>query len=88
MHKLQPIFLAVEGENSYRVRFQTETGEVEYIFRIDNTPFTLLVSEREFLEITNGDPAADVLKQVICDFHEARHFDYSDEKRGPITRKS
>jgi hypothetical protein len=43
------------------VDFKTESGEVEYKFNIDNSAgFDLLVSDIEFLEITNGDPAADL----------------------------
>lgn len=80
MYKLQPIALMVEGENTYRVRFKTENGEVEYKFTMESTPFPYLVSELEFLDITNDDPAAARLKQAICDFHEARHFEYAHSK--------
>ncbi len=79
MFKLQPITITVENENSYRVRFQAENGEVEYLFTMENDPIPLLVSDNEFLDITNGDPAAARLKQAICSFHYARHFAYAVE---------
>ncbi len=78
MHKLQPIALLVEGENTYKVRFKAENREVEYIFKMESTPFPFLVCDVEFLDITNDDPAAARLKQAICDFHEARHFVYAE----------
>jgi hypothetical protein len=60
----------------------TGAGEVEYKFNIDNSAgFDLLVSEIKFLEITNGDPAADRLKHAICLFHQARHFSYAEEPK-------
>jgi hypothetical protein len=79
MLKMQPISISVESENSYRVRFQTENSEiVEYLFIIDSSAgFDLLVCEMAFLEITNGDPAADRLKQSIGSLHHSRYFDYS-----------
>ncbi|MBX9721590.1 MAG: hypothetical protein K2X81_09365 [Candidatus Obscuribacterales bacterium] len=83
MDKLQPKSLTVEGENSYKVCFQMENGEVEYIFTMETSPFPFLVCEREFLEITNGDPAADRLKESICVFHETRHFAYAQPKISP-----
>ncbi len=80
MHKLQPIALIVESENTYRIRFKTENGEIEYKFTMESTPFSYLVCDLEFLDITNDDPAAARLKQAICDFHEARHFAYESEE--------
>lgn len=63
MDKLQPTALMATGENDYKVRFLSESGEVEYKFNIDNSAgFDMLVSEIKFLEITNGDPAADRLR--------------------------
>lgn len=81
MYKLQPIELKVAGENSYVVRFQSDSGEVEYKFHVENTlGFDLLVSDQQFLEITNCDPAANRLKEAICNFHEARNFVYAEPK--------
>jgi hypothetical protein len=77
MYKLQPIALTVEGQNRYRVRFQSDAGEVEYTFTAYGEPFLSLECDFEFLEITNGDPAADVLKGAICNFHKARDFQYT-----------
>lgn len=81
MYKLQPIELRVMGENGYVVRFQSDSGEVEFKFHIENTlGFDLLVSDPKFLEITNCDPAAKCLKEAICNFHEARNFAYAEPK--------
>ena len=81
MQKLQPIAITAKSENKYLVCFLTEAGEeAEYTFTIDNSAgFDLLVSEIEFLEITNGDPAADRLMRAIGNFHSARTFDYAPE---------
>lgn len=81
MQKLQPTELIADEENTYRVRFQVETGViVEYVFKIDNSSgFDLLVSPIEFLEITNGDPAADNLRLSIFNLHSARHFKYQSQ---------
>lgn len=83
MRTIQPISIVAESDNSYSVRFQTGAGEiVEYVFTIDNSQgFDLVVSEMEFLEITNSDPAADRLKQAIGNFHQARHFEYAAEPK-------
>lgn len=82
MYKVQPIELRVTGENSYVVRFQSDSGEVEYNFHIENTlGFELLVSDdKEFLEITNCDPAVGRLKEAIFNLHEARNFVYAEPK--------
>lgn len=82
MDKLQPIALIVENEDTYKVRFQTDNGEVEYKFTMELDPVPFLVSDNEFLKITNGDPAAARLKQAICNFHQARHFEYTAEESG------
>lgn len=78
MLKVQPIAITVEGENTYRVSFQAEDGQItEFTFQVDSSDgFDLVVSEMSFLEITNGDPAADRLKECIGVLHEARHFSY------------
>jgi hypothetical protein len=82
MLKMQPIAITVEGESTYRVRFQAEDGQItEFTFEVDSSNgFDLVVSEMSFLEITNGDPAADRLKECIGVLHEARHFAYESEE--------
>lgn len=80
MNKLQPIELIVESENSYRVRFKSKTGAVEFSFTMEHSPFPFLICDDEFLEITNGDPAADRLKEAICNFHQARNFEYASNE--------
>lgn len=80
LNKLQPIELIAESENSYRVRFKSESREVEYSFTMEHHPFTFLVCDDEFLEITNGDPAADRLKEAICNFHQVRNFEYASNE--------
>ncbi len=89
MYKLQPIAVTLESENTYRVRFQTDdNGEVEYTFTMEDDPIPLLVSDNDFLEITNGDPAAARLKQSICNFHQARHFEYASEAKATVDIRS
>jgi len=83
MYKLQPIALTAESENTYRVRFASDTGEVEYTFTIQDDPFTYIVAEIPFADITNGDPAVEVLKKAIFEFHEARHFQYEPQTEEP-----
>jgi hypothetical protein len=81
MLKMQPIAITIEGENSYRVRFQTEDGQInEFTFAVDSSDgFDLVVSDMSFLEKTKGDPAADRLKECIGILHEVRHFEYMEE---------
>lgn len=83
MLKMQPISIAVESDNTYKVRFATESGEVsEYLFTVDSSNgFDLVICDMEFLELTNGDPAADRIKQCIGSLHDARHFDYEPTKK-------
>src|SRR5438105_2977999 len=72
MLMIQPIALTAEGNNTYKVLFQSETGDIEYGFIMDEEDIPLLISDDEFLGITNADPAAYRLKQSVCDFHQAR----------------
>lgn len=82
MYKLQPIALMVAGENTYLVRFKRDSDEVEYTFTVYDEPFLCIEAEIAFAEITNGDPAAEILKKAIMEFHEARHFQYESEESG------
>lgn len=88
MYKLQPIAVTVASENSYRVRFKSDTGEVEYTFTIYEEPFVCIEAEIPFADATHGDPAVDVLKKAILEFHEARHFQYVDESTAADIRPS
>ncbi|MBX9573658.1 MAG: hypothetical protein K2X77_32465 [Candidatus Obscuribacterales bacterium] len=74
MARLRPISLSIEGETNYRVRFQTEKGEVEHVFKIEETFIPIVVCDKKFLEMADGDPAAKMLKDAICLFHEARNY--------------
>lgn len=80
MHKLQPIALMTEGDTTYKVRFRTETGEVEFTFKVDEEPFRTLGWDPEFSKLANGDPAALILNKAIFNFHDARHFQYAPEE--------
>lgn len=78
----------VDHDNRYKVRFQTEGGEVECGITIqdvdmENLTFPLLVGDTDFLDITNGDPAADLLRKSIFALHEARHFQYAEGEPKP-----
>src|SRR5579883_2989232 len=78
-----PIAIIAEGPNSYKVRFQTETGEIECGVTIEDAGLGdgiyLLVGNSDFLDITEGDPAADRLRESIFALHQARHFKYAEE---------
>jgi hypothetical protein len=82
MYKLEPIALTVENENTYKVRFKTETGEVEYRFTTKDEGFLSVGCEIPFATITNGDPAVPLLTQAIGNFHQARHYKYDLETEG------
>jgi len=94
---LEPISLAVESENSYRVRLKTEAGEKEYLFKIHEEGFQSVECEPSFSKMTRsymGDPAVPLLTKAIACFHQARHFEYPDgsgnktgETRIPQTEK-
>lgn len=79
MQRLQPIALTAEGDNTYKVCFRTDTGELAFIFTVEERPFRTLSWEPEFSKMVNGDPAALVLNKAIFAFHEARNFQYVDE---------
>jgi len=79
MNRLEPISLTVESENSYKVRFKSEGGFVEYTFTIHDDGFQSVRCEMPFSTITNDDPAVPLLTQAIANFHQARHFEYSVE---------
>ncbi len=74
MARLRPIAITVEGETNYRVRFQTDKGEVEHIFKVEETFIPIVVCDKKFLEMADGDPAAKMLKDAICLMHEARNY--------------
>jgi hypothetical protein len=79
VYKLDLIALTVEGENTYKVRFRTEAGEVEYRFTTHDDSFLSVGCETPFAEVTNGDPAVPLLTQAIANFHLARHYKYAAE---------
>lgn len=84
----QPIAITAEGQNSYKVRFLTEAGEVECGVTVQNVDmeeliFPLLVGDTTFLDTTNGDQAADLLRKSIFALHEARHFQDGAEEPTP-----
>jgi hypothetical protein len=90
----EPISLAVESENSYRVRLKTKAGEKEYLFKIHEEGFQSVECEPSFSKMTNDDPAVPLLTKAIACFHQARHFEYPDgsgnktaETRIPQTEK-
>ena len=75
MYKLEPIALMAENKHSYRVRFKTNAGEIEFPFNIDEEPFCTLGWQPEFSSMVDGDPAAFILNDAIFEFHEARNCD-------------
>ncbi len=91
--ELRVIELIADGKNSYKLRFQSDTGELEYAFTIENFD-SVKFDERltiqnlgdsvrfdnRLLEVLNGDTATDRLKRAICYFHKARHFQYEPER--------
>lgn len=81
MDKLQPIEITSLSDNSYRVRFQTSTGTVDFVFAIENTTlgeekFSTVAWDPEYSKLVGGDPAALALNQALFNFHEARSFNY------------
>ena len=84
---MNPLAIIAEGPNSYKVRFLTETGEVECGVTIedvgmgDDLIVPLLVGDSDFLDITEGDPAADHLRESIFALHAAKHFKYAEEAK-------
>ena len=79
MYKLEPIALTAESENTYKVRFKTEAGEMEYRFTIHDDGFLSVGCDIPFSTITNDDPAVPLLTQAVANFHQARHFAYTQE---------
>lgn len=81
----KPIAIIAEGPNRYKVRFQTDKGEIESGVTIDdvcmgdNLTVPLLVGDSDFLAITEGDPGADRLRESIFALHAARH-EYAQPK--------
>lgn len=85
MLKLQPLSITAESPQpdakySYLVRFQTESGEVDYRFFVDTSDIPILISDDEFLDLTLGDQAADLVLRSISALHNARHFEYGSSK--------
>jgi hypothetical protein len=82
-----PTAIIAEGPNSYKVRFQTETGEIESGVTVEDAGLGagifLLVGDSDFLDITEGDPAADCLRESIFALHQARHFKYATQETKP-----
>jgi hypothetical protein len=90
--KLRAIELIAESANSYIVRFLNAGTDVAYTFIFENFEsvkfdgqFNILDLgdsiriEDHFLEVIDGDPAADRLKRAICYFHQAIHFEYEPQ---------
>lgn len=78
MNKLQPIALRADGDNSYKVRFETGTAEVEFVFKVDEEQLRTLSWDPEYSKLADGDPAALALNKAIFEFHRARHFEEQD----------
>ncbi|HEY9870988.1 MAG TPA: hypothetical protein V6D08_17615 [Candidatus Obscuribacterales bacterium] len=81
---MEPIAIFAEGPNKYKVRFQTDRGEEDCgviieTSKVGDVVFPVLVGDSEFLDITEGDPAADQLRDSIFALHAARHFEYSED---------
>ena len=82
---LKPFSVMVDGQGpaeKYIVVYQAETGEKsERSFLVESSNgLNLVKCETAFLENTNGDPAADRLKECLGSLHKARHFQYVPEK--------
>lgn len=86
MYKLEPIALTVESENTYKVCFKTETGEVEYTFTIHDEGFLSVGCEIPFATITNEDPAVPLLTQAIANFHQARNYHYETTEESSYSK--
>lgn len=65
-----PIALTAASENSYRVRFEKEGSDVEYVFTVDDTGCAK--GEDEFVKATFCDPFVPDLYRSILKFHTAR----------------
>lgn len=90
--KLRAIALIADSKDSYIFRFQSEGGELEYIFTIENFE-SVKFDERltiqnlgdsvkldsRFLEVISDDATVYRLQRAICYFHEARYFQYEPE---------
>ncbi|HEY9774857.1 MAG TPA: hypothetical protein V6C81_13930 [Planktothrix sp.] len=83
MHKLKPLSITVQDENTYIVRFLAENGEVEFAFKVEEQfvsesedPLLAIAWDGQYSKMVGGDPAAQVLNKAICELHEARNFRY------------
>lgn len=87
MLKLNPLSVLADGQNEkghyrYRVRFQSDEGEREYLFFVESIKegLEVLTCDPEFLKVTRGDPAVNTLRKSVLLFHQARHYEYSDRE--------
>ncbi len=79
MLTIQPLLLIADGVDNeglhrYRVRFNREGTEIEYIFTVDDTDITCVKGDDEFVKTTFRDPLVPALYQSILKFHEARQL--------------
>lgn len=83
MLKMEPISITAESTSTYRVRFQTVSGEQsEFLFTVENRgEFDVVAADTAFREITSGDPAADKITASVGLLHLARHYDYAPKPK-------
>ncbi|HEY9868363.1 MAG TPA: hypothetical protein V6D08_04305 [Candidatus Obscuribacterales bacterium] len=71
--KVEPISLQAEGSNTYRVRFSSPEGDLEYVFQVDTEKIPVVKWEDRFRVDMGGtlDPATPLF-DAILGFHKAR----------------
>ena len=72
--KMKPIAMLANGKDAagdylYTVRFKTENGDREHVFKVADSEIPMVARDNEYWKQTDGDSDAEALLQCLLRFH-------------------